>query len=137
MTIAVSRPTIRGSQFETDSGPRHKLNEAEPLRKAMVSFLRTRPRQSGGELGRGIGYVGQSSHHHPLPYGFFFTQPRREGLDELCSPLLPTIITRTTDDGNLSHDFGTSHQPFNPSDDFEPKKASGDERQILEIPPKT
>lgn len=41
MTFAVSRPTIRGSQFETDSSPRHKLQDDESLRKAMLSFLRT------------------------------------------------------------------------------------------------
>ncbi|QSS56386.1 hypothetical protein I7I53_04581 [Histoplasma capsulatum var. duboisii H88] len=81
------RPAIRGSQFETDSSPRHKLQEDEPLRKAMLSFLRTQLGQSGGEIGRVIGGklnqsciglclsdndynhrswpVSQSSHHHP------------------------------------------------------------------------
>ncbi|KAJ5214243.1 hypothetical protein N7449_001412 [Penicillium cf. viridicatum] len=114
MTFAVARPTIRGSQFETDSSPRHKLQEDEPLRKAMLSFLRTQLGPSGGELGRGIGPVSQSSHHSPLLYSILFTQPRREDSDELCFPPPPHQNNRTTDDGYPSCDFGTSHQPCNP-----------------------
>ncbi|EER44582.1 predicted protein [Histoplasma capsulatum H143] len=130
------RPAIRG---ETDSSPRHKLQEDEPLRKAMLSFLRTQLGQSGGEIGvllgvssinPALGYVlaitittialGQSANraiiilHDTLSYGFLFIQTRCEDSDELCSPLLPTKTTRMTDDGNPSRDFGTFHQPSNP-----------------------
>ena len=90
MTFAVSRPTIRGSRFETDSSPRHKLQEDEPLRKAMISFLRTQLGPSGGELERGIGYgklnqfciglcLGDKNYnHHSKPVSFtvrFFSYP--------------------------------------------------------------
>ncbi|KAJ6004572.1 hypothetical protein N7522_006217 [Penicillium canescens] len=94
MTIAVSRPTIRGSQFETDSSPRHKLQEDEPLRKAMLSFLRTQLGQSGGQ---------SANRAIIILYRTGFYLPNHNAKTQMNSvPPPPTKTTRTTDDGNPS-----------------------------------
>ncbi|KAJ6003534.1 hypothetical protein N7522_006226 [Penicillium canescens] len=83
--------------LETDSSPKHRLQEDEPLRKTMLSFLRTQLGQSGGQsVNRDIIVI--IILHDNLPYGFLFTQPRCEDSDELCSLRLPTKTTRTTDE---------------------------------------
>ncbi|KAJ6019931.1 hypothetical protein N7522_000006 [Penicillium canescens] len=62
----------------------------------MLSFLRTQLGQSGGQpVNRDIIII---ILHDNLPYGFLFTQPRREDSDELCSLRPPTKTTRTTDE---------------------------------------
>lgn len=48
-------PRSEVPHLETDSRPRHKLQDDEPLR--MLSFLRMTRTDLGGEIGRGIGMV--------------------------------------------------------------------------------
>ncbi|KAJ6006968.1 hypothetical protein N7522_005305 [Penicillium canescens] len=106
MTIAVSRPTIRGSQFETDSSPRHKLQEDEPLRKAMLSFLRTQLGQSGGQ---------SANRAIIILYRTGFYLPNHNAKTQMNS-VPPSSHQNYADDGRREsiRDFGTSHQPSNP-----------------------